>query len=335
MKIFRYGTRGSALALAQSSTVARALAVAGGANVERVVITTSGDRFARNDSGAAAPAPSTGREPSSLRDSANPASAQPAFTELASAAKRPEQAPNVKAMFVKEIEDALLDGRIDFAVHSAKDLPADIPEGLVLGAVPAREDPRDAFIPAPRTASFAALKKGGLIATGSLRRRIQLALARPDLLFAPIRGNVDTRLGRLDREEFDGMVLAVAGLRRLGLSSRRHEPLPEDLVVPAPGQGALAVEVRADRADVLELLRGLDDPQSRLELEAERAFLAAVGGGCLTPLGCLARVEGAGIKISAFWSEADGSKPRRLGTDGAAADGPELAKRLADRLLRG
>ena len=131
------------------------------------------------------------------------------------------------------------------------------------------------------------------------------------------------------------MILAMAGLRRLGLNSRRHEALPESVVVPAPGQGTLAIEAREDRADVLDLLRVLEDAPTRLELEAERAFLAAVGGGCETPLGCLARVAGPRIAVTAFWSEADGSKPRRLAEQGEAESGREIAERMAARMLAG
>ena len=323
MKTIRYGTRGSKLALAQSAMVARALAEATGATVERVVITTSGDMFSLQGDG-----------PTQPPDAPDLPSPRPS-PETRERELMKTEAPNVKAMFVKEIEEALLDGRIDFAVHSAKDLPAALPPGLILAAVPPREDPRDAFLPAPRSSTFGKLKQGGLIATGSLRRRIQLALARPDALFAPIRGNVDTRLGRLDRGEFDGMILAMAGLRRLGLNSRRHEALPESVVVPAPGQGTLAIEAREDRADVLDLLRVLEDAPTRLELEAERAFLAAVGGGCETPLGCLARVAGPRIAVTAFWSEADGSKPRRLAEQGEAESGREIAERMAARMLAG
>lgn len=299
MKKIRYGTRGSALALAQSGQIAQLLRDRTGLEVERVVITTSGDRFA-----------------------------------LAQPPDAPGATPNVKAMFVKEIEEALLAGTIDLAVHSAKDLPAEIPEGLVLASIPAREDPRDAFIPGAKVESFEKLPKDPKIATGSLRRQIQLRLARPDAAFVPIRGNVDTRLGRLDRGEFDGMVLAMAGLKRLGIASRRLEALPFSVVIPAPGQGALALEARADRSEVLQVLSSVEDPATRIEVETERAFLAQVGGGCQTPLGCLARAEGGRVAIEAFWSETDGSRPVRKRAEGASKDGPALARALAKEMLR-
>lgn len=318
--MFRYGTRGSALALAQSAAVAQTLQERFGLAVERSVIATSGDRFAAQSPGGGPTA-----EPRVGADQPRVGADQP-----------PDPAgstPNVKAMFVKEIEEALLDGSIDFAVHSAKDLPAELPRGLVLAAFPPREDPRDAFIPAGPIGSFAALGARPRIATGSLRRQIQLKLARPDAEFAAVRGNVDTRLRRLDSGEFDGLVLAVAGLKRLGLASRRHEALAVDVVIPAPGQGALAIEAREDRADVLRLLGLIDDRTTRLEVDAERAFLATVGGGCATPLGCLARVEGSRIALRAFWSEPDGSRPRRKSVDGEAGEGPALARKLAHDLL--
>ncbi|MBI5202629.1 MAG: hydroxymethylbilane synthase, partial [Elusimicrobia bacterium] len=289
------GTRGSALALAQSGMLAKTLAERSGLAVDRAVITTSGDRFAIQSPGGAS-------------------SAQPPDA--------PGVTPNLKAMFVKEIEEALLEGSIDFAVHSCKDLPAELPKGLTLAAFPTREDPRDAFIPGADVKSFAELPKNPKIATGSLRRQIQLKLARPDATFVAISGNVDTRLRRLDSGEFDGMVLAVAGLKRLGLGSRRHEALGADVVIPAPGQGSLAVEAREDRADILKLLNLIDDPTTRLEVEAERAFLAEIGGGCATPLGCLARVKDGRVILRSFWSEPDGSRPRRKDAEGPAVEGP-------------
>lgn len=299
MTRLRYGTRGSALALAQSSWVARELERAAGAGLERVVVTTSGDVASRTqppDAPAAGPA------------------------------------PNFKAMFVKEIEEALLAGAIDFAVHSAKDLPGELPEGLEIVSVPAREDPRDVFVPGPGVGAFAELPAGAVVATGSSRRQAQLRLARPDLRFVPLRGNVDTRLRRLDAGDFAGVVLAAAGLKRLGLGGRRHEPLPASLVVAAPGQGALALEARADRPEIAGVLRRIEDRAARLEFDAERALLAAMGGGCQTPLGCLARVSGARIAIEAFWSDADGGRARRRGAEGPAVEGPALARRLADEL---
>jgi hydroxymethylbilane synthase len=206
-------------------------------------------------------------------------------------------------MFVKEIETALLDGRVDFAVHSAKDLPADLPEGLVLAGFPRREDPSDVFIGAPGVTRFADLPKGAAVGTASLRRQIQLRSARPDLGFVALRGNVDTRLRKLAEGRASGIILALAGLRRLGLASTPHEVLGADLVLPAPGQGSLAVECRESRADVRAALAPTFDEDTRLETELERHLLKAVGGGCATPLGALARVSGGEVSIRVFWSD--------------------------------
>ncbi|MBI3299817.1 MAG: hydroxymethylbilane synthase [Elusimicrobia bacterium] len=305
-RVLRMGTRGSPLAVAQSSGYARLLErTHPGLKVEQVLIKTSGDALSEA-SGADRFAPAAGPD------------------------------PNVKAMFVKELETALLGGRVDFAVHSAKDLPADIPEGLTLAGFPAREDPRDVFVGAAAAARFADLPQGAVIGTVSSRRRFQLASVRPDLVFVPMRGNVDTRLKKLAGGAAAGLVLALAGLRRLGLSVD-HEVLPVDLVVPAPGQGALAVECRADDAPTRELLAPTFDADTGLEVDVERRFLRAVGGGCSTPLGALARVEGAAISLRVFWCRADGTAPARLA--GRAGRRPEelasLVDGLAGRLLAG
>lgn len=297
----RIGTRGSALALAQARWVeSRLRALRPGLETELAVIKTAGD--ALSERGAPPPAPAAG-------------------------------AANVKALFVKEIEAALLEGSIDAAVHSAKDLPAELPEPLSIAAYPEREDPRDVFIGAKGLRELAV---GARIGTTSLRRRIQLAIARPDVEFVPMAGNVDTRLKRLAAGAVDGLVLAAAGLARLGLSGRARETLDPELVVPAPGQGALAVEARRDRREVMGLLAGLDDPAARVEVELERSFVRRLGGGCATPLGALARAEGgAGVEFTVFWSDPDGGRPTRL--KGRAGRRPEeldsLVEGLAGRLL--
>lgn len=301
MKKLRLGTRGSALARAQSAQIARRIEEANpGLETEFVFIKTSGDAF------------SLARPDAPVKPSS----------------------PNVKAMFVKEIEEALLRGEIDYAVHSSKDLPGELPEGLVLAAFPEREDPRDAFIPGT-SASWAAVPEGGTIATASLRRQVQLRRARAGLSFTAVRGNVDTRLRKLKEHGWAGLVLAAAGLRRLGLDEVPREPLPPELVLPAPGQGALALEARADRAEVLAALSRVAHERTRLEVELERAFLAAVGGGCSTPLGALASVgDGGARRLRAFWSRDDGSDAVRLeGTCGpTSADARELALRLRAKL---
>jgi hydroxymethylbilane synthase len=268
--------------------------------VERRVITTSGDRFAGANAGGGA--------------------AQPPDP--------PGATPNVKAMFVKEIEEALLSGAVDLGVHSAKDLPADLPEGLCIAAYPEREDPRDVLIAGGM--ELESLPSGARIGTTSLRRRMQLSAARPDLDWVGLRGNVDTRLRKLGEGEVSALVLALAGLRRLGRLPERHQVLSTDLVVPAPGQGALALEARADRVEVLELLAPLDHAGTRLEVGLERAFLKAVGGGCSTPLGALARAEGGAASLTVFWSDPEGCRPVRL--TGRAGPRPEELASLVESL---
>jgi len=292
MKVLRLGTRGSALARAQSEWVALKLrTLHPGLSVELVPIVTTGD---------------------------------------ASAA--PPRGANVKASFVKELEDALSRGEVDLAVHSAKDLPALLPEGLTLAAIPEREDPRDVFIGA-KVRRLDDLPRGALIGTSSLRRRSQLQLLRPDLRFAPMRGNVDTRLKKLEQGAAEALILAEAGLRRLGLDSVARELIPVDVVVPAPGQGALAVEARADREEVRALLAALDDEQARVEVALEREFLRAMGGGCSTPLGALARAESAGptrgLRLTVFWEDSAGRSQRLSGSCGAR---PEEMSSLVEGL---
>lgn len=305
-RVLRMGTRGSPLARAQSSAYAREVEAANpGLSVESVLIKTSGDTLSErvNEGRYEAPPPDA----------------------------------NVKAMFVKEIEAALLEGRVDFAVHSAKDLPADLPAGLTLAGFPRREDPSDVFIGAPGVARFADLPRGATVGTASLRRQFQLKAARPDLSFVALRGNVDTRLRKLAEGQASGIVLALAGLRRLGLAGTPHEVLSAEAVVPAPGQGSLAVECRADRADVLAALAPTFDEDTRLETEVERRLLKAVGGGCATPLGALARARGGDVAVSVFWSDAAGG--RQVRASGKAGRRPEelsaLVDSLSDRVLNG
>lgn len=186
-------------------------------------------------------------------------------------------------VFVREVQEAVLDGRADVAVHSAKDLPSRTAEGLVLGAVPERADPRDALVGRP----LAQIPRGGSIGTGSARRRAQLAAARPDLTFGSLRGNIETRVAKA--ADFDAVVVAVAALLRLGLADRAAEVLEPEVMLPQAAQGALAVECRADDEGTRLLLAGIDDWSARRAVEAERAFLAELGGGCDVPCGALAR----------------------------------------------
>jgi len=198
-----------------------------------------------------------------------------------------------RALFTKQIDDALLENRIDLAVHSLKDLPTELPSGIVIAAVSPREDPRDALV-GRSPLRWSDLPRGAVIATSSLRRRAQLLSSRPDLRVVDIRGNVDTRLAKLDaRPEWSGIVLATAGLVRLGLADRIGERLPPEVMLPAPGQGALAVTVRAADTEVQRAVRGVvHDPVTAVEVAAERAFLRRLEGGCQVPVAAYAQLEG-------------------------------------------
>ncbi|MBJ7457195.1 MAG: hydroxymethylbilane synthase, partial [Thermoleophilia bacterium] len=203
-----------------------------------------------------------------------------------------------KGLFVKELEEALLDGRAHLAVHSAKDLPGELPAGLAVLAVPAREDARDVLVGPP--GGLAGLPAGATVATGSPRRAAQVLAARPDLRVVPIRGNVGTRLDKLARGDADALVIAAAGLRRLGLTPDGTTPLPVEISTPAPGQGLLALQGRADDPETAAAVAVLDDPAAHACLRAERALLAALGGGCLQPVGAYCAPHGEGLRIVAF-----------------------------------
>lgn len=232
-----------------------------------------------------------------------------------------------KGLFVKELEEALLDGRADLAVHSAKDLPGELPDGLAILAVPPREDPRDVLVgPA---GGLGELAPGATVGTGSPRRAAQLRLARPDVGFAEIRGNVGTRLEKLVRGEVDALVLAAAGLARLGLRPAGLTPLDVDVSVPAPGQGALALEGRGDRPELVECLADLDDPATSRGVRAERALLAGLGGGCREPVGALGTVDGSTLRLVAFAATADGARTVRAEETGPAGRPEALGERLA------
>ncbi len=239
-----------------------------------------------------------------------------------------------KGLFIKEIEEALRSGQIDLAVHSLKDMPALVPEGLMLGAVPVREDYRDAFI-SSRHANLAAIPAGGRLGTGSLRRRVQILHARPDLEVIAIRGNVDTRLKKMETLGLDALVLAAAGLNRLGLAHVYRGLLPEEEMLPAVGQGALGLEVRAGDQRLRELVACLDHPESRIAVTAERAFLARLEGGCVVPVAALGRVAGDSLVLEALISDLEGKRYLRdrstAHVDDAWALGTDLANRLLNR----
>lgn len=237
-----------------------------------------------------------------------------------------------KGLFVKEIEEALLDGRIDLAVHSLKDLPAELPAGLAVVATPPREDPRDALVTTAGHA-LAGLPARTRVGTSSLRRRAQLLARRSDLRIVDLRGNVDTRLAKLAAGEIEAVVIAVAGLNRLGLAPRGVRPLERDELLPAIGQGALAIEARADDAAVAAVVRPLDDVATASCVAAERAFLVAVGGDCQTPLAAHAEVVGTRLCLRALVAEVDGSRVLTETADAEAREAADLGCRLADVLL--
>ena len=208
---------------------------------------------------------------------------------------------SVKALFVKEIEEALLQHRIDLAVHSLKDLPTELPDGLDLASIPEREDARDVLVTASaKFHSLAELPEGAKLGTGSLRRRVQLQHLRPDLIISPIRGNVDTRIKKIQERGLDGIVLAAAGLKRLGLEDVIAYTFSLEEMVPAIGQGALAVEIRQDDERTRQMLEPLNHPPSRRCALAERRFLHKMGGGCQVPMGAHARIENGNALFSAF-----------------------------------
>jgi hydroxymethylbilane synthase len=287
----RLGTRGSRLAVAQSGQVADALR-ARGAEIEMVVIRTSGDRLA-----------------------------DVALADFGG-----------KALFVREIEEALLDGRVDAGVHSLKDMPAVLPDGLRLAAYPPREDPRDVLL-TRSGGGLDELPRGARVATSSLRRRALLLARRPDLRIEPIRGNVDTRLRKLDEGLCDGLVMARAGLERLGLKPKHAEPLPVEEFLPAVGQGILGLEARAADGEVLEALRGVDHAGTRMQALAERAFLRRLGAGCHTPVAGHARIEGDAISIAGLVASLDGATVLAGEVSGLCSQAEELGERLGGELL--
>jgi hydroxymethylbilane synthase len=234
-----------------------------------------------------------------------------------------------KSRFVKEIEEALLAGDVDLAVHSAKDVPAELPDGLVIVGVPERADPRDALCGAD---SLDDLPEGAVVGTSSLRRRSQLLAARPDLAVSELHGNVDTRLRKLEEEDLDAIVLARAGLDRLGRSSE-GAPVEADALLPAAGQGCLALEARADDAGAVERAAALTDQGALVALLAERALVRALDATCHTPVGALATASGERLRLSAYVGLPDGSHWIRDALDGDAADPAGLGRAVAERLL--
>jgi len=233
-----------------------------------------------------------------------------------------------KGLFTKEIEEALLRGDIDVAVHSMKDMPTDVPDGLAIDAVPERDDPRDALV----GVRLDELPERACVGTSSLRRTAQLHALRPDLEIDSLRGNVDTRLRKVEERHFDAIVLAAAGLRRLGLQQRIAEVLDPAVMCPAVGQGALAVETRND-GEAFQLCAQLNHPETYAAVAAERAVLAELGGGCQVPIGAHARIEGDVLHIDAIVVSPDGNQVVRLSASGPARDHEQIGIRLGRELL--
>jgi hydroxymethylbilane synthase len=298
-RVLTIGSRGSALALWQANFIAGKLRELGvGTRIE--IIRTTGDRLqtVERHSDAA---------PSNFAVDVNASG---------------------KGLFTKEIEESLLSGEIDLAVHSLKDLPTELPSGLVLAAIPEREDPRDCIC----GSTLAALPPGALVGTSSPRRAAQLRLLRPDLALEPVRGNVDTRLRKLREGQYGAILLATAGLKRLGLEHEIAEVFFADQICPAPGQGALAIETR-DADDVQTICAGLNHAPTAAAVSCERAVLGALGGGCLLPIGAYAEPVDGGLQLTAIVITPEGDRFVREHLDGPMTEPEKLGTSLATRLL--
>jgi hydroxymethylbilane synthase len=292
MRALRIGTRGSMLAKWQADSVRKQLFAATGVDAEIVIIKTAGDKL------QLAP-----------------------LTQIGG-----------KGIFIKELEEALLDESIDLAVHSVKDIPTDTPSRLCFPAVCKRADVRDCLVSA-NGVTLANLRQGARVGTGSLRRQAQLLHIRPDLDFRDLRGNVDTRLRKVDSGEYEAILLAKAGLDRLGLSQRIAETLSPEVCLPAVGQGAIAVEARLKDTEVAATLGALDDAETRTAIIAERALLAAMQGGCQVPLGAWARMERGELVMEACVCSVDGVQYIKERANGSAENATQIGEQLARQLL--
>jgi len=297
VKFLRIGTRGSPLALWQANHVAQLLAQKRGVAAEIVRIRTSGDRLQS--------------APVSQRDAA----------------------AEGKGIFIKELEDALLAGTVDLAVHSMKDVPTEIPTGLGFPAILVREDPRDCLI-ARDGRTLDALPRGARVGTSSLRRQAQLRHYRPDLTVVDVRGNVDTRLRKLAQGDFDAIILALAGVNRLGAASQVTQPLDAGVMLPAVGQGAIGIETRSKDRETSELLATLDDTVTRACITAERALLRELQGGCQVPLGAWARMNNPELQLDAAVFSPDGKESVRNTVSSPVSDAEGAGKRLGQILLQ-
>ena len=287
MKVLRIGTRGSALALWQARSIAEALRQATGAESELVIVKTSGDKFQ-----------------------------QASFSQI-----------GTKGVFIKELEDALQERRIDLAVHSMKDVPTEMPGGLAIAAICKRNDVRDALLSAGG-ASLEDLPRSARVGTSSLRRQSQLLHARPHLRMVEVRGNVDTRIEKLKRGDYDAIVLAKAGLDRLGLSANITQVLPIEICLPATGQGAIGIEARSDDGETLGILAAVNDAETRSGVEAERAALAGLEGGCQASIGAWGRVENGKLMLDVAVLSPDGAQK----SSGLPEDAESIGARVAAKL---
>jgi hydroxymethylbilane synthase len=292
LKALRIGTRGSALALWQARSISDALRAVAGVQSELVIVKTSGDKFQ-----------------------------QTSFSEI-----------GTKGVFIKELEDALLERRVDLAVHSMKDVPTEIPGGLTIAAICKRQDVRDALL-STSGASLDHLRAGAKVGTSSLRRKSQLLYARSDLQILDLRGNVDTRIEKLKRGDYDAIVLAKAGLDRLGLSANITEVLPTDVCLPAAGQGAIGIEARAEDAETLGIIAALNDLETRSGVDAERAALADLEGGCQVSIGAWGRVENGKLVLEVAVLSPDGTQRMREKSWGAPEEAVSLGERVAAKML--
>ena len=239
-----------------------------------------------------------------------------------------------KGLFVKEIEKSLLDGEIDMAVHSMKDMPSYLPEGLKFAHSPKREDPRDALIFKEGYKSLDDLPQGARIGTGSKRRKYQLLKHRPDLEIVPIRGNIETRIKKIETEKLDGVVLAASGLRRAGLDDKIDYYIPTDIMLPAPAQGILALEIREDDKETEKIIDSIKDDITKIQIDAERGFLIGVNGSCHIPMGAYCEIEGEKITLTGLYGDGEGKKIVVQSQVGTLADAPKIGYELAKSVLK-
>ena len=239
-----------------------------------------------------------------------------------------------KGLFVKEIEKSLLDGEIDMAVHSMKDMPSYLPEGLKFAHSPKIEDPRDALIFKEGYKSLDDLPQGARIGTGSKRRKYQLLKHRPDLEIVPIRGNIETRIKKIETEKLDGVVLAASGLRRAGLDDKIDYYIPTDIMLPAPAQGILALEIREDDKETEKIIDSIKDDITKIQIDAERGFLIGVNGSCHIPMGAYCEIEGEKITLTGLYGDGEGKKIVVQSQVGTLADAPKIGYELAKSVLK-